>query len=237
MNVLVITQEPLKDIIEKLSKILDVTPADEKDTIIFKESNVSHKKLCTAFEYWIDQSKMIFREPVLVGQNQSLRDAGVDLSMRFMISELNIGFQIKSYGDVKEKEFSTKVNAQITQSHRHNLKKLILAVAGNLNDSSQAEKIRGLFSEIRQQNDDYVIIVPPEKVVTIYNTFVAKDHPLKSVLLDLSDLMKFTGVLQSNLSNEKRTVKIDVKVEYTTPPTEKKSKHASFTLKLKNSEL
>jgi len=116
--------------VETLAKLLDVKPATEEETKIFKETNINHAKLCRAFEYWIDQCKTVFGEPVLLNQIQGLRDAGVDVSMNLVTSKANFGFQIKSYGDVKKKDFSSKVNAQINQSRRHKLNRLVLAIVG-----------------------------------------------------------------------------------------------------------
>lgn len=224
--------------IERLTKLLDVKSVSEEETKIFKESNISHAKLCRAFEYWFDQSKIIFGESVLLNQNQSLRDAGVDLTMNLVTTKINFGFQIKSYGDVREKKFSSKVNAQINQSHRHKLKKIVLAIAGNLTDKTQSERIRGLMSEIQQQSDNYVILVPPEKVVTIYNAYNEKKHPLKFVLFTFSDAIKITDGLSESLSNEKRKVNVNIEIKYKhdVEPSKYKIK-STFQLRLKETDL
>ena len=54
--------------------------------------------------------------------------------MEFVSSKLKIGFQVKSYGDVQEKRFHKNVNAQIAESQRYELRKLIIVIAGNLNE-------------------------------------------------------------------------------------------------------
>lgn len=224
--------------IDLLAKLLNVKSTSEEATLIFKESNISHAKLCRAFEYWMEQCITLFGEPVFLTQNQSLRDAGVDLIMEMVKSGQKFGFQIKSYNDVKDKGLSTKVNAQITQSKRHKLNRLVVAMAGNLTDIKQSERIRGLISEIKQQNDPYVITIPPEKTLAIYNAYAERIHPLKLVLLELSDAVKIAGGLSESLSNETRDVNVKIKIDYKNLPEPKPSdKIGRFTLKFKKSEL
>lgn len=87
----------------------------------------------------------------------------IDLPM----SRLRFGVQVKSFYDVQEGNFTKNVKAQITESHRHSLDKLIIAFAGDLTRRNQPEKVRGLISELHQTEKDSNY--PPEKVLTIYN--------------------------------------------------------------------
>lgn len=200
--------------VEKLVKLIDVKSASDEETKIFAE--VSHDEICKAIEYWVDQTRLIFGEPVLTYQNQSLRDSGVDVSINLVTSKINFGFQVKSHGDINEKSFSQKVNAQITQSKKHDLTKLVVALAGDLTDNSQKEKVRGMISEIKQQKGDnqYVIVISPEKLVSIYNAYKNKEHPLKLVNLDVSDAIKFTSGISESLSNERRKARVSLSIEY-----------------------
>ena len=203
-----------RNAVEKLVKLFDVKSASDEETKIFNE--ISHDELCKAVEYWIDQTRLIFGEPVLTYQNQSLRDSGVDVSINLVTSKINFGFQVKSHGDIDEKDFSQKVNAQITQSKKHDLAKLVVALAGDLTDSRQKEKVRGIISEIKQQKGDnqYVIIIPPEKLVSIYMSYKNKEHPLKSINLDVSDAIKLTSGISESLSDERRRARVSLSIEY-----------------------
>jgi hypothetical protein len=84
---------------------------------------------------------------VWITQNQSLRDSGIDVLIDLLSSRIHFGIQIKSYNDIEDNLFSKNVNAQISQSHRHDLTKLIVGFAGDLTDKrnkkNQKEKIRG----------------------------------------------------------------------------------------------
>ena len=149
-------------------------------------SKISHEKLLEAFEYWFDQTKMVFGEPVLIQKTQNLQDAGIDLSSYFPRSDMRIGIQVKSYGDIQKKDFSSQVPLQIFESEKHGLSKILLALAGDLTDKSQEQKVRRMISEILQhKNNDYVLTVPPEKIVNIFNAYQNNDHPSKFVLMDV----------------------------------------------------
>lgn len=225
-------------IIRTLTKLFDVESVPESETEYFKKNNVSHAKLSRIFEYWIDQSKSIFGEPITIHQTQSLRDSGVDFIVEFISSRFKIGFQIKSYGDVKDKYFHKNVNAQITESKRYDLQKLVIAIVGNLADEKvQGQKIRGLIAELKQRNDDYLFIIPPEKVLPICKAFETRQHPLSIVMLDLKDAFKISDGLSKSLSNKNRKVNVSINVKYLNIPKQKGEKTGKFLLKLKPEDL
>ena len=236
---MVISNNPkISFIVQTLAKLFDIESASDYDTEYFKKNNVSHAKLMCIIEYWIDQSKPIFGEPVTIRKIQSLRDAGVDLIMEFVSSKLKIGFQIKSYGDVKEKEFHKTVNAQIAESQRHKLQKLIIVIAGNLNDENvQGQKIRGLIAELEQRTDDYISVIPPEKTLPICQAYEAKQHPLSLVMLNFRDAFKIAGGLSKSLSNKNRKVSISITTNYLNVPKQQSNRDIRFTLKLRPNEL
>ena len=156
--------------------------------------------------------------------------------VEFISSKIKIGFQIKSYGDVKNKNFHKNVNAQIAESQRYNLQKLIIVIVGNLNDERiQGQKIRGLIAELEQRTDQYIHIIPPEKALPIYWAHKANRHPLSLVMLNLADAFKITDGLSQSLSNVNRRVNISVSIKYPNIP--KQGKTMQFTLKLNPNEL
>lgn len=128
-----------KQAIDKLLKLLDVKTSPSGATKLFGRSHIRHKDIIDAFAYWIDQTKLVFGEPVFISQNQGLRDAGVDILITLVKSEIRFGIQIKSPGDLDKKGVSKEVNAQISQSHRHKLLRLVTAFAGDLTNPSHAE--------------------------------------------------------------------------------------------------
>jgi hypothetical protein len=102
--------EGLQEPVECILRLLDVKPCIEAETALFKE--LGHEDLCKAFEYWFEQTKLAFGEPVWITQNQSLRDSGVDVLIDLLSSRIRFGIQIKSYNDIEDNQFSKNVNAQ-----------------------------------------------------------------------------------------------------------------------------
>jgi hypothetical protein len=215
------SNERIKEASERLLKIFDTKSSEKEQTVLFSDHDAAnHDQLCKAFEYWLDQTKMVFGEIVSLIQNQGLRDSGVDLLLDFPLSRIHFGVQVKSYNDIQKGDFSQKVNSQINQSHRHDLVKLIVAFAGDLTNMSQLEKVRGIISEINEQQksgNNYVFIIPPEKVLTLYNAYKSKEHPLKHVMLENKDAITFAKGIEDNLSNERRKAKVKIEIEYQYP--------------------
>jgi len=224
--------------INTLTKLLDVESLDESETVRFKTNHIPHAKLCRIMEYWIDQCKAIFGEPVTITQTQSLRDAGVDLLVELVTTKIKFGFQLKSYGDVNEKLFHKNVQAQIAESKRYGLTKLIIGIAGNLTDEKrQGQKIRGLIAELKQNKDNYLHIIPPEKLLSICDAFESKKHPLSAVMLDLKDAFNITDGISRSLSNEKRKVSVSMDVRYKNIQEREGDKIGKFKLKLKQEDV
>jgi len=119
-------------------------------------------------------------EPVNIIITQSLRDDGVDVLLELLSSNIKIGFQIKSYNDIKEKLFTRKIKAQISTSRKHDLKRLFVCLCGDLTDISQFEKMAGISSEISEMNksDNYCIVLSPLKMIQIFDSYSSKKHPL-----------------------------------------------------------
>lgn len=221
---------------EILVKILNVESASDEETRKF--SDVSHDELCIAVEYWIDQCKLLFGEPVILYQNQSLRDAGVDVSMNLLTSEIKFGIQVKSYGDIQKDGFAKTVKMQITDSSKHKISKFILAFAGDLTDKSQSQKVRGFISEIGQMDNYEILIIPPEKLVTIYKAYKEKKHPLQFVALDYKEALKIMQGVGKNLSNDKRSVSVQLKVDFKHDIDESQyTKKLQYTIELDEDEL
>lgn len=220
---------------ERLVKIFDTKIVASEETKSFK--HVYHKKLCEAFEYWVDQTKLLFGEAVWIEQTQSLRDSGVDLAINIPKSGVKYGIQVKSHGDIENKHFSKNVLAQITQTKKHGLERLFLALAADLTDGSQLEKARGLAAELNQQKDDYVILIPPEKVLPIYKAFKGEEHPLKSVHLDFQDAAILSNAISESLSNENRSVKVEVSFEYKNLDPKNYPVQAKIAFELKEDEI
>jgi len=105
---------------------------------------------------------------------QSLQDRGVDLLIEWPFRG-KYGVQLKSHGDVEEKEFAAHTLMQIQDSRQHGLQRLYVVIAadilevrkGKILDNANAQKVRALISRISSMNDPYVVVVPPERAWTL----------------------------------------------------------------------
>ena len=186
------------DCFNLLNRIFNVPSMDQTATHQFQNSN--HEEECEAFRYWLEQMRIILGEPVNIAITQSLRDDGVDLLLTFQKSKVKFGFQIKSYNDVNEKEFTKSTIAQISRSRKHRIYRLFIAVCADLTDDGQKEKIRGLTSEVSQMGD-YCVIFSPEKTAKILKVYKEKQHPISQVE-GLEQVMTMLGALQKKLGED-----------------------------------
>lgn len=154
------TKQKNADIIKNLLVLFDVKPSPTAETVFFKNLPQQQQELDNAFEYWIDQSKEIFGEEGKIEKTHGLKEAGIDLSFNLMESRFKFGVQIKTYGDIKDPNFSLHVSSQKTQSLKHKLSKYLIAFAGDMTDKKQIPKVRGMISELSQQEDNYAIPLP-----------------------------------------------------------------------------
>lgn len=105
---------------------------------------------------------------------QSLQDRGVDLLVEWP-HRGKYGVQLKSNGDVEEKDFAAHTLMQIQDSRQHGLQQLYVVIAADIRevrkgktlDNANAQKVRGLISRISAMNDPYVVVVPPERAWTL----------------------------------------------------------------------
>jgi hypothetical protein len=161
---------------------------------------ISHEALCQALQYWLEQMRITISEPINIVITQSLRDEGIDVLLEFLKSKVKIGFQIKSYNDINQKEFTQSCIAQISRSRKHNINRLIIGVGADLTDVHQREKVRGLTSEISQMGD-FCFVFSPEKTLTIFQTFEKKEHPI-TLVEGTGDALLIIHELQKKLSQD-----------------------------------
>ena len=202
--------------IETLIGLLDVQPSTSKETKEF--NSIDHEDLVKALVYWIDQCKTLFGEPTTVKSFHGIKEEGIDIATDIWIStQMRFGAQVKSYKDIEKPHFASEVHAQISRSHKHNLSKLILSFAGDMNDKSQNAKVSGMISEIHQNKGDnnYILTILPEQLLTIYRAYKAQEHPLKFVMLDYEGASKLADALTQSLSNDRRKAKVSIHIEYT----------------------
>lgn len=200
---------------KNLLTLFDAAASSKNKTRKFR--NISHEELVISIVYWIDQCKSFFGEPVIVSDFHSFNEEGIDIAVDLLDSpRIRFGIQIKSYHDIQEKWFARKVHAQISRSHKHDISKLMIGFAGDMNDSSQCTKVSGIISDLHQNkgDKDYVTTLKPEIVWTIYNAYKRRKNPLKLIKLDLERAAELSSSLSAGLSNDLREVTVNIGVKY-----------------------
>jgi hypothetical protein len=110
------------------------------------------------------QSALFERPQITIIQNR--QDHGCDLIIEWPM-RAKYGVQLKSNGDVEEKEFARNTMQQIQDSRTHGLKKLFVVLAADITGKSNLEKVRALMSRISAMNDPYISVVPPENAFNL----------------------------------------------------------------------
>jgi hypothetical protein len=198
--------------VTRFLKLVEFNLSPINSTNIFSDK-VLQNELINAIGYWFDQTKMFFGEPVSIIQEHNMREAGIDIIIELMVSRIKFGIQIKSPSDMKGSDFSRHVKSQIFDSHKHKLSKLIIALAGDLSKKGHSQRIGGIISELSQIDTGYVIVLTPEKMVIIYDTFVRNEHAMKHLLLDYQTATVLMQGIVEALSNEERTVSTNINIE------------------------
>jgi len=172
-------EEKIEVVLNRLYPTFNIKSGEKEATSQFKE--ITHENLCDAIHYWIDENRLVMVEPTNSFITQSLRDEGVDVILEFLSSNVKIGFQVKSYNDIYDKNFTSTVKAQIATSKKHGIIKLFICLCGDLTDKRQLEKMSGISSEIDEINktDDYMYILSPLKMIQIYTAYRQNKHPLR----------------------------------------------------------
>lgn len=123
---------------EKLYKLFDVTPSDTQETVNFKK--ISHDEISKAIQNRINQCTLLFGEILWTQESHGMKEDGADVITDFKTSNFSVGFQIKSYNDMQEKDFHQKLRSQIQQSKKHRLEKLFILFAADMTDNKQKKE-------------------------------------------------------------------------------------------------
>lgn len=230
----------LNNSINVLHTLIDIIPSPEKETRQFKD--VSHDELCKALKFWLDHTKLFFGEVTQIDVIQGPNDAGIDVYIDLLKSPpIKFAIQVKSHGDIKigKQSLSEKVHSQINRSHKHNLRKLIVTFAGDMTDSKQNNKVNYVTSDIHQMkgNNDYILLISPAQLVTIYNTYKNNSNPLDFINFNLQNSIMLASGLSRAFSNERRKAKVSINLEYPKEKGEENGLKINFTYKLKEDEL
>jgi len=149
----------------QIESFFNVESSDLQKTAFFKD--MAHSDLLKLLLKWIETRN---RKARVFGQIiHGPKESGIDIIAQ--ISEYNekFGIQLKNNDDVKAKDFTTKIKAQVTDSRKHELRGLVVVFAADLTDNSIEGKVRGIVSEFSQMKDALIKVVPPQKAFTIIN--------------------------------------------------------------------
>ena len=218
-------------IIDLITEILHPTPSKVEDTKQFK--GVPHDDILNAYKYWLEYLRLLIREPYTVEILQGLQDAGVDIIVKFLKSNLKIGIQVKSYQDLNRPMFQQEVMSQISHSKKHGIEKLLLIPCGDLTNRSHNNKIPNLMSNVDQMNDDYVHFIQPQQALPVYQCYIAQKHPLFYLGKSKDVLDLFQGLGQI-FSNKDYDAHVNISFEYKHPekPIKKNDEH-TISIKFK----
>jgi hypothetical protein len=98
-----------QNIREQLDALLDIGFASSDETSGFRE--VKHESYVEAMQQWLHSYGSNWAEQPRLTNLQGLNDRGVDLKVEFEAVSYSVGFQIKSHGDIDDKDFSTGLAA------------------------------------------------------------------------------------------------------------------------------
>lgn len=148
----------------KMEDFFNVKSSSQEETAIFKD--MKHSELLTLLLKWIENkngSTKMFANII-----HGLTEEGVDIIVETCEEcPERFGMQLKNNEDVKQKDFSTKIKAQMIDSKKHKIVGLLVMFAADATDVTVRDRIRSLMSDLSQMNDTFVKAFPPEKVLSM----------------------------------------------------------------------
>jgi hypothetical protein len=154
---------------EQLNAILDVGFASRDDTAGFKE--VKHDPYVEALQHWLHSYGPGWAEQPVIHNLQGLNDRGVDLEIKFTTAIYSVGFQVKSYNDIDEDDFSPKIWQQIGQSGSYVVDHFYIILCGDMTNRSHYQKVRGFMASVEQGNYPEITVISPERAWQLYQSF------------------------------------------------------------------
>lgn len=154
---------------QQLDTVLDIGFASSAETAGF--SDVKHDPYLEALQSWLHSYGPNWAEQPTFSITQGLIDRGVDLKVEFKTVGYTVGFQVKSYSDIKDKEFSTKIWQQIGEYRSYNIDRLYVILCGDMTDRSQYQKVRRFIDQIEQGSYPDIAAMPPEQAWQLHECF------------------------------------------------------------------
>ena len=169
--------------------ILLTTPSvTEEDSMVLLEGVAGRGlgQYGSRLKYWLESNPNAFPEPVEVNDIDSFNDHGVDVFLRGMSSRLCVGFQIKSEGDLKRKDFTVRLKGQITDARKYGLNLLVIIFACRPTSENRA-KYSYIQAETVGYNDDKILVIDPMRAAGLLRAFESILPPI-NLTKDWQDL-------------------------------------------------
>ena len=155
---------------EQLTAVLNsVGLAKLEDTAGFK--GVKHDQFIDAFQQWL-LSYPDWLTPPSCKPLQGLRDQGCDLKIDFESADFSVIFQVKSWHDISEKDFSAKLKQQIFEaSNSYEYDFFYITFCADLTDKSQYQKVRIFQADLERGKQNNIIVINAEHAWQLYSSF------------------------------------------------------------------
>ena len=143
-------------------KIFALDSCAKEDTKFFVK--IPHETILKWLLTWVEA-----KDRELFGDvTHGLQEGGIDILIQVCSGEKpKFGIQVKNDNDLKEKDFTQKMKAQITDTRKHRLQGLIIVLAADMNDKSVEGRVNGIISEVSQMDDPSLTVISPQRALTI----------------------------------------------------------------------
>ncbi|MCB0164252.1 MAG: hypothetical protein KDI79_08510 [Anaerolineae bacterium] len=155
---------------KQLDAVLNVGFAPSKATQGFQK--VGHDEYIEGLQDWLRNHQGLWTVQPNLSTLQSLKDRGVDFKVDFPSSPSYVAvFQVKSHGDLSDKEFSSKLWQQIGQSGSYKFDQLYIILCGDLTNPSHYQKVNGFVATVEQGDYPWITIISPRQAWQLYSSF------------------------------------------------------------------
>lgn len=172
----------LMTVIEVVKTILLTTPSVTEGDALLLLNGVRGRGLAQygpKLKYWLESSPNVFPEVVKIDDIDGVNDHGVDIILEGISSRLRIGFQIKSDGDLKAKDFTIRLKGQITDSRKYALDLLVIVFACR---PTLDNRQKYAYCQAEFAGYDEIQIIDPMRAAGLLR---ALDSPIPSLRPDL----------------------------------------------------
>lgn len=159
-----------KEVNQLIAQILNINDYSSDDTKVFKKVKHNNDLVPRFKKNFEELAKLINPYYNDCYDIQGVTDDGVDVLLKYQtdLDYHKIGFQIKSYDDIKNKDWLKTLKAQLFEAQGI-WKTEDLYIVFCTDSIEHKDKLRNAISEIQKSSDCQIHIVEPEKALTFYN--------------------------------------------------------------------